>query len=302
MTTLTQDRTDVHARITARILADLERGVRPWMKPWDAGNASGRIVRPLRATGQPYRGINTLMLWMSALERGFASPYWMSYRQAQALDGQVRRGEHGTLVVFAGTVTRAEPGEDGRESEREIPFLKGYTVFNAEQVDGLPDRFRAAPPEPAAPMQRIAAAERFFAGTGAEIRHGGVKAFYALGGDYVQMPPFETFRDAESHAATLGHEIVHWTRHPNRLNRDFGRTRWGDAGYAAEELVAEIGSAFLCADLGITPEVREDHAAYIATWLGVLRNDTRVIAGAAAHAQRAVDVLHALQPEAPPPG
>ena len=145
-------------------------------------------------------------------------------------------------------------------------------------------------------MQRIAAADGFFAATGADIRTGGTRAYYAIGSDHIQMPPFESFRDAESHAVTLGHEAVHWTRHPSRLARDLGRKRWGDEGYAAEELVAEIGSAFLCADLGITPEVREDHAAYIASWLEVLRNDTRFIVSAAAHAQRAVDYLHGLQP------
>ncbi|MBP2292967.1 ArdC family protein [Azospirillum rugosum] len=296
MATLTQDRTDVYTRVTERIVADLEKGVRPWMKPWDAGNAAGRIARPLRAAGQPYRGINTVMLWMTAMERGYASPFWLSYRQAQELGGQVRRGEHGTLVVYAGTVTRPEQSGEGEESEREIRFLKGYTVFNAEQVDGLPDRFRAPAPEPKEPMARIEAADRFFAATGAEIRTGGTRAYYAIGSDHIQMPPFETFRDAESFAATLGHETVHWTRHPSRLARDLGRKRWGDEGYAAEELVAEIGSAFLCADLGITPEVREDHAAYIASWLEVLRNDKRFIVSAAAHAQRAVDYLHELQP------
>ena len=299
MTTTAPDRTDVYSRITTHILADLERGVRPWMKPWDTGHAAGRIVRPRRASGQPYRGINTIMLWMTALERGYAAPVWLSYRQAQALGGQVRRGERGTLVVYAGTVTRSEPDRDTEKSDREIHFLKGYTVFNAEQVEGLPDRFRAPEPEPQEPLPRIAAADRFFAATGAEIRQGGVRAFYALGGDYVQIPSFETFRDAESHAAVLGHEILHWTRHPSRLNRDLGRKRWGDEGCAAEELVAEIGSAFLCADLGITPEVREDHAAYIASWLDVLKSDKRMIVHAAEHAQRAVDFLHALQPHAP---
>ncbi|QCO02830.1 ArdC family protein [Azospirillum argentinense] len=296
MTAPTHDRTDVYTRVTNRILADLERGVRPWMKPWDAGHVAGRIGRPLRATGQPYRGINTLMLWMTAMERGYASPFWLSYRQAQGLGGQVRRGEHGTLVVYAGTVTRREPDGDGEEGERDVHFLKGYTVFNAEQVDGLPEHFHIPAPVPLEPMQRIAAADGFFAATRADIRTGGTRAYYAIGSDHIQMPPFESFRDAESHAATLGHEAVHWTRHPSRLARDLGRKRWGDEGYAAEELVAEIGSAFLCADLGITPEVREDHAAYIASWLEVLRNDTRFIVSAAAHAQRAVDFLHGLQP------
>ena len=135
----------------------------------------------------------------------------------------------------------------------------------------------------------------FFAATGAEIRHGGNRAYYAEGADLIQMPPFESFRDAESFAATLAHECVHWTKHEKRLARDFGRKRFGDEGYAREELVAELGSAFLSADLGITPEVRDDHASYIASWLKVLKNETRFIFTAASHAQRAADYLHGLQ-------
>ncbi len=160
----------------------------------------------------------------------------------------------------------------------------------------MPAQF-SAPAEPPAlsPLDRLAEADRFFAGTGADIRQGGTRAYYAEGCDYVQMPPFETFRDAESHAATLAHELTHWTKHPARLARDFGRKRFGDEGYATEELVAELGSAFLAADLGITPEVREDHAAYIATWLKALRDDKRLIFSAAADAQRAMDYLHGLQ-------
>jgi len=150
------------------------------------------------------------------------------------------------------------------------PYMKGYTVFNAEQCDGLPAHYTARAEPPAlTPMQRLEAADRFFAATGADIRHGGTRAYYAEAPDYVQMPPFETFRDAESHAAVLGHETIHWTKHSKRLARDLGRKRFGDEGAAREELVAELGSAFLCADLNLTPEVREDHAAYIATWIGL---------------------------------
>jgi antirestriction protein ArdC len=177
-------------------------------------------------------------------------------------------------------------------------YMKGYTVFNADQCDGLPAHYYAKAEPPAlTPMQRLEAADRFFAATGADIRHGGTRAYYAEGPDYVQMPPFETFRDAESFAATLGHELTHWMKHGKRLARDFGRKRFGDEGYAVEELVAELGAAFLCADLDLTPEVREDHAAYIATWITVLKNEKRAIFSAAAHAQRAVDYLHGLQPQ-----
>ena len=156
------------------------------------------------------------------------------------------------------------------------------------------------PPEPmnAPAAQRIEHAERFFAATGANIRHGGNSAYYAPHTDDIQMPPFEAFTDAESHAATLAHELTHWTKHPSRLNRDLGRKQWGDEGYAREELVAEMGAAFLCADLSITPEIREDHAAYISHWLTVLKNDKRAIFSAAAHAQKATDYLKNLQPGA----
>jgi antirestriction protein ArdC len=290
---------DVYSRITNKIIADLEQGVRPWMRPWSAEHAAGRITRPLRHNGIPYKGINVIMLWSASVTKGYACPLWLTFKQAIELGGHVKKGESGELVVYANTVTRTETDEKGEETEREIPFMKGYTVFNAEQCEDLPAQYSARVEPPAlTPMQRIERADRFFAATGADIRHGGTRAFYAEGPDYVQMPPFETFRDAESYAATLAHELTHFTKHEKRLARDMGRVKWGDEGYAREELVAELGAAFLCADLEITPEVRDDHAAYIATWLTVLKADKRFIFTAAAHAQRAADYLHSLQPKA----
>ncbi|WP_290482010.1 ArdC family protein [Hyphomonas sp. UBA3201] len=287
---------DVYTRITDTIVEALEAGVRPWMKPWDAEHAAGRITRPLRHNGIPYAGINVVMLWSSAVAQGFAAPIWMTFRQAKKLGGFVRKGEKGSLVVYANTITRTETDKaSGEEEEREIPFMKGYSVFNVEQIDGLPAQFYALAEPKLDPVQRIDGAEQFFGATGADIRHGGNQAYYAVGTDYVQMPPFETFRDAESYYATLAHECTHWTRHPSRLDRDFGRKRWGDEGYAMEELVAELGSAFLAADLGLTPEGREDHAAYIASWLKVLKDDKRAIFTAASHAQKAADYLNSLQ-------
>ena len=299
MTTISTSRPDVYSRITDKIIADLEQGVRPWHRPWNADHAAGRITRPLRHNGIPYKGINVIMLWSASVAKGYSAPLWLTYKQAQELGAFVRKGETGELVVYADRITRTETNDRGEETEREIPFLKGYTVFNAEQIEGLPAHFyaKAAPPA-LTPLQRIEAADRFFAATGADIRHGGTRAFYAEGPDYVQMPPFETFRDAESYAATLAHELTHWTKHDKRLARDFGRQRHGDEGYAREELVAELGAAFLCADLGITPEVRPDHAAYIASWLTVLKGDKRFVFSAASHAQRAADFLHAKQPKA----
>jgi len=170
--------------------------------------------------------------------------------------------------------------------------MKGYTVFNVEQIDGLPERFYAKPEPKGEPVARIERADSFFAATGAEIVHGGSKAYYIPQRDSIHMPCIDCFRDAESYYATLAHEATHWTRHPSRLNRELGRKRFGDEGYAMEELVAELGSAFLSADLELTPELRDDHAAYIASWIKVLKNDKRAIFAAASYAQRAVDFLH----------
>jgi antirestriction protein ArdC len=297
-TAYSTDRKDVYTRVTERIINDLEQGVRPWMKPWNAEHAAGRITRPLRHNGTPYRGMNVLLLWGEAVSKGYAAPIWMTYKQAQELGAQVRKGEHGALVVYANTVTMTDTDKEGRDVEREIPFMKGYTVFNVEQVDGLPVHYYAQPVNPLPLSERIEAADSFIRATGATIRHGGNSAHYSPDRDAVQMPPFEAFRDKESYYATTLHELTHWTKHEKRLNRNFGRQRFGDAGYAREELVAELGSAFLCADLGITPEICDDHAAYLDHWLSILKEDKRAIFSAAAHAQRAADFLNALQPTA----
>lgn len=187
-----------------------------------------------------------------------------------------------------------------------------HTVFNVEQIDGLPAHYYAQPANPLPVSERIAQAEQFIAATAATIHHGGNQAYYAPARDLIQLPPFEAFRDRESYYATALHELTHWTRHPSRLERDFGRQRFGDQrrppevadGYAREELVAELGASFLSAALDITPEIRDDHAAYLGHWLTVLKSDKRAIFQAAAHAQRAADYLHGLQTpdgESPPP-
>jgi antirestriction protein ArdC len=294
--TQSSNRSDIYTRITNKIVADLEHGVRPWFKPWNVGHIAGRITRPQRHNGIPYKGINVIMLWSAAVAKGYSCPLWLTFKQALELGGAVRRGETGELVVYADRIKRTEIDAKGEELERKIPFLKGYTVFNAEQCEGLPVQYNAKSETPALDtIQRLETADRFFAATGADIRHGGTRAYYAEGADFVQMPPFETFRDAESYAATLAHELTHWTKHDKRLARDMGRTKWGNEGYAREELVAELGSAFLCADIGITPETREDHAAYISSWLKVLKDDKRLVFSAATQAQRAADYLHGLQ-------
>lgn len=286
---------DLYQKVTDKIIADLEQGELTWLKPWSAGNTDGRIVKPLRHNGQPYNGINVLMLWGAAMEGGFASPYWMTFRQAKELGAFVRNGERGSQVVYASTITKTEEQENGGEEERTIPFMKAYAVFNVEQIEGLPERYYVRPEPVIDPAQRIEHAEGFFAATGADVRHGGTHAFYSGGSDHVQMPVFECFRSPEAYYATLAHELTHWTKHPKRLDRELGRKRWGDEGYAREELVAELGAAFLCADLGLTPEPGTDHAAYIQSWLKVLKEDKRAIFSAAAHAQKAADYLHGFQ-------
>jgi antirestriction protein ArdC len=293
-----QSKQDLYSRVTQAILADLESGVRPWTKPWSAEHLAGRISRPLRATGEAYRGINVLLLWAEALARDYTAPIWITFRQALALGAHVRKGEHGATVVYANRITRSEGGDDGQDVERQIPFLKAYTVFNVEQVEGLPAPYYATPEPRLEAAQRIARAEAFFTATGADIRHGGDRAYYAMAPDHVQVPPFACFEDPQAYYATLAHECTHWTRHPSRLDRDFARKRWGDEGYAREELVAELGAAFLCADLGIELTPREDHASYIASWLEVLQDDKRFIFTAAAHAQRACDFLLGLKAQA----
>lgn len=292
-------RPDLYARVTQAIVAELQAGVRPWTRPWSTEHLAGSVSRPLRHNGQPYSGVNVLLLWLESIHHGFTSPTWMTFRQALALGGHVRKGEHGATVVYANRIVRTEPGDDGQDVERQIPFLKAYTVFNLDQIDGLPTGDRGAPLPILDAEARIDHAEQFFAAAGADVRHGGDGAYYAVGPDHVQLPPFQAFADPQSYYATLAHEMTHWTRHPSRLDRDFGRTRWGDAGYAREELVAELGAAFLCADLGLELTPREDHAAYIGHWLQVLADDSRFIFTAAAHAQRACDYLHGLQPAAP---
>jgi len=262
-------REDIYSRITNQIIASLERGVKPWTQPWKAAHAAGPVSRPLRHNGEAYAGINVLTLWATATERAHAAPIWMTYKQAKQLGGHVRKGQKGAPVVYADKILRSESEEVGAtpqgddDNVRVIPFLKSYTVFNVEQIEGLPEQYYNLATSQPNPDQRIETAETYYRSLGAVIQHTGKSACYIPSLDVIHIPRFEAFRDAESYYATLYHECVHWTRHASRLNRDFGRKKFGDAGYAREELVAEIGAAFVCADLGITCKDREDHAAYI---------------------------------------
>jgi antirestriction protein ArdC len=289
-------RRDIYQTITDKIVEQLEQGTHPWHQPWSAAHLDGRVALPLRHNGTPYRGVNVIALWLEGLAKGYSAPRWMTFKQAIDLGGCVRKGEKGSLTVYADTITRVEAdAASGEEHAAEIHFLKGYTVFNVEQIDGLPETYYDRPAPRSEPLPRIARADAFFAATGAQIVHGGSRACYVQGTDTVHMPCLDCFRDSESYYATLAHECTHWTKHDKRLARSFGRKRFGDEGYAMEELVAELGAAFLCASLELTPETRDDHASYLANWLQVLKNDKRGIFTAAGHAQRAADYLHGLQ-------
>ncbi len=283
---------DVYTRVTDKIIASLEAGTRPWMKPWEAGASA---VFPLRGNGQPYRGVNVLLLWAEAVERGYRASTWMTYKQAAERGAHVRKGEKGSMVVYADTIHRTETNDKGEDVERAFGFMKSYTVFNVEQIEGLEAGFYPVEAvSDADQVDVIEHAESFFVRTGAAFRHGGSSAFYAPGSDVIQLPPVQAFRDAESYTATKAHELIHWTGHHDRMAREFGK-RYGDRAYAFEELVAEMGAAFLCADLAITPELRGDHADYLASWLDVMKEDKRAIFAAASHAQKAMDYLHGLQ-------
>ena len=294
------NQTAIYDSITQKIMADMEQGILTWRKPWSSEHLTGSVMRPLRWNNVPYTGINTIMLWATAAERGFTTPCWMTYGQAQHLKAHVRKGEKGATVVYSDIVEKEEQDKDGKATIQKLPFLKTYTVFNVGQIEGLPEHYYATPKVIYNNKEeRIEAIERFFEQTKAVIRSG-MEASYSITTDLIEMPPFECFTDSTGYYATLAHELTHWTRHPSRLNRDFNRKRWGDEGYAREELVAELGACFLSAELGIAPASHTQHAAYIQSWLSVLKNDRKFIVQAASFAHKAVEYVLSLQPQNKP--
>lgn len=281
---------DAAAEITNLIIAKLEEGVAPWRRPWQLSGAGGR---PLRHCGTPYTGINTLYLWALADAHGYRARHWMTYRQATALGGQVRRFESGALSVYYSSFNKTETDPDtGEEAARAIRFLRAYSVFNADQIDGLPGHFYpdAAPPAPPPPSERQAAIDGFFAAIPAEIRHGGDAAYFNPTFDFIQLPAPASFRTADHYASTRAHETVHWSGGASRLARTFGR-RFGDKAYAFEELVAEIGAGLVCADFQLPAALHDSHASYVEHWLGILRADKTAIIHAAAKAEQAFGFL-----------
>ena len=284
---------ELYEKIASQIVAQMEQGVLPWHRPWSV-DPNARVSKPLRENAVPYQGINVLILWGAAIDAGYASPFWMTYRQATSIGAQVRRGERATHIVFAKTAKKKERDDLGQEVEAIIPVRRVYAVFNADQIDRLPEKYVPEVPD-VNPEERDAACEAWFDSLGIEIRYGGERAYYAPGPDRIQMPPFETFESTASFLSTLAHESTHASGHRDRLDRlDRLRGRLDDQARAREELVAELGSAFLCADLGIASSPRADHASYIASWLELLKDEPRAVFDAATQAQQAVEFLHAL--------
>lgn len=287
-------RRDIAAEITAKIIARIEGGDElPWRRPWRCS----ALAQPLRSTGEPYRGINTLLLSLETLDRGFASPYWMTYRQAKSLDAQVRKGETSTQVVYYGTARKKDmeaAGSDPERSDDTYRFLKGFRVFNVCQIDGLPDTFFPVEADLDTGARAIEPLDALLRSIGVPIRDGGNRAAYRELTDDIIIPEVSRFETAERYIAVAAHELIHSTGIEARLGRAcFADYRTDLAIRAEEELVAELGSAFFCAPMGITPHHIDDHAAYLKSWLKRLNNDTRFIFKAAAQAQRACDWLTA---------
>jgi antirestriction protein ArdC len=279
---------DLYAEVSARIVAELERGAAPWIKPWSA--TAGMNTPCNAATNRPYSGSNIVLLWMAA-NAGYRTPRYLTFKQALDLGGNVRKGEHGTKVYFVKQLRVDD--RDGEEGEtRIIPMMREYTVFNVDQCEGLPDRvLTLGEVKVRNTDERDATIDEFLGSSGVEIREGMGEAYYRPGADFISLPRFEAFKSAATFYATAFHELGHATGHKSRLDRDL-RSRFGEKAYAAEELIAELCAAFLCAEFSLDGELR--HAGYIQSWIGLLKTDCRAFFTACSKAQAAADYLRGL--------
>jgi antirestriction protein ArdC len=287
----------IHQIITERMTAALKRGTVPWQKPWQASSGRPRSM----STGHPYRGVNVFLLAMAAAEEGHASPFWGTYRQISDLGGQVRKGERSTLVVFYKQVSVNGQDPQTEDTDRQVPVLRYYRVFNAAQADRLPERFHPAPGDHREITQPQAVLDRYMA-RGPELRHAaGDRADYHPATDTIRLPLPSQFRSPEGYYATAFHEAGHSTGHPSRLNRPGIAVfdHFGSGRYAREELLAQMTSSMLCAQSGIdSPELFDNSASYIAGWLSALNGDKKLVVAAAAQAQRACDLITQAEREA----
>lgn len=285
---------DAAASITDELIKIIDRGVLPWRKPWTVGGSSV----PLRQNGEPYQGINNFLLTMRTLMAGYASPFWMTLRQANDLNAKVIKGSKSSIVVYYGTAARdraesASDDETERDETKAIPFMKSYRVFNADQIAGLDARFHPEPPAMEVYPERapIHHMQDFFEAIGATVSFSGREACYVPALDKIYLPPIEVFENPLNFYAVWGHELGHWTKPRHRLNRSYGDARFGNTAYAREEIVAELCTVFLGQKLGFSAHTLELNAAYLENWVRVLRSDKRAIFKHAADAQRACDYL-----------
>jgi antirestriction protein ArdC len=275
---------DLYDEVTRTIIKELESGCPIWVQPWKTNRRTSIGFLPANlATKRTYSGINIPILWSAAKRAGYVGHAWMTFKQAIDLGGGVRKGERSTHIVFTKQLTVKEEDED-----RKVNMLRGYSVFNVSQIDGLPAKIAA--PEPTAVVTDDIA-DRFITATAADIRHGGSRACFVPSLDIIQLPPRSAFIDDGNYHATTLHELGHWSGGETRLNRDL-KNRFGTQAYAAEELVAELTPAFLCAHLGVNGELR--HAGYIDHWIKHLKEDNRAIFTAASKASQAADYLRSL--------
>ncbi len=290
---------DIYQEITDKIVSVLDSiNLNDYEAPFAGLAAQGLPANPV--TEHSYRGINIPSLWIDQQEKKFTSNQWATFKQWKEKGAQVRKGQKGSPIIFYKTLTKTEENEAGEETEFSLPMLRFYTVFNANQVDGY-EHHQTAKPNGVDLVERIASAEAFCAKTKADIRHGGGDAYYDRMGDFINLPETIHFVETkqasatENYYATLLHELTHWTGASHRLDRDKAKTRKDTDKYAFEELIAELGAAFLCSKLGIVQTQRDDHALYIKSWLQALKNDKKLIFKASAQAAKAVDFLDQLQ-------
>lgn len=292
------ERRDAMQEFADTVVAALESGVKPWVRPWDPSKCAGPQAPFNPTTGARYHGINVLILACNMLAFTTADPRWCTYQQAQVKKWQVRKGEKATTIFFTKQYQihdEDKPADDADEDGKTVRVLKHYSVFHASQIVGIPPH--QAPPVEEAPWIRPDAADLILRNSGAVVRTGGDRAFYSPGTDHIGLPPGNAFRGPPEWAATALHELGHWTGHPSRLNREEGmKARYGSASYAMEELRAELSSAFIAVELGIPSEI-SGHASYIDTWLKPLKQDKREIFRAAADAQTIVDMVLGFHPD-----
>jgi antirestriction protein ArdC len=287
---------DLYKQVTARILSELEKGVLPWVKPWSATPGANTPCNAI--TNRPYSGTNVILLWI-ADARGWPTPRFLTFKQAKDAGGTVRGGEHGTKIVFMKRSAVKDKRPDAKEDDmRQVALLKEYTVFNVAQCDGLSERIISGPTvvRMRNPDTRDELADAFVATTGAIVREGHGQAMYIPSLDVIGMPKFEDFKGADDFYNTLLHELTHWTSHKDRCERKL-QGRFGDKAYAAEELVAQLGAAFMCAEFAFDGECQD--ASYIATWIKLLKDDDKAFFTAASAAQKAVDFLRGKALEEP---